>query len=203
MLPARHHWFVDKFFDAYIRFLLNRHFSKIEVEGIWPVTDESQLVIGNHVSWWDGFWVYYLNKKLLRKRFYVMMLKQQLERNSILSRIGAFSIDPGSRSVVKSLAYASDKLKEAGNLVVIYPQGVITSVYAGVPSFKKGLDHIISKSGVKSVLFYVALTDYFSQKKPVLTFYIGCCHLDGVAHVEDMYREFYHAAVARQAQRIS
>lgn len=203
MLPARHHWFFDKFFDVYIRLLMNRHFSKIEVEGHWPVSDASQLVIGNHVSWWDGFWVYYLNKKLLRKQFFVMMLKEQLKKNQILSRIGAFSIDPGSRSVVKSLAYASEQLKEAGNLVVMYPQGVITSVHAGVPSFKKGLEHIISNSGVKSVLFYVALTDYFSQKRPVLTFYLGYCHLNGRIQVEEMYREFYLTAIAKQAQRIS
>lgn len=202
MIQARHHKIYDFFFDHYIHHILKKDFHHIDVVGQWPVDNDSYLIIGNHVSWWDGFWVYYLNKRFLKRQFYTMMLEEQLSSRMFLSRIGGFSVNPGHRSVIDSLNYAVTKLTQPGNLVVMYPQGRIASFSAGVLPFQKGVDYIIKKAQLKKVLFYVALVDYFSERKPTLTFYIGSYVLnhDFDESIENLFRLFYEDAVKKQAR---
>ena len=205
MIPARHHPLIDRFFNWYLRKILKKDFQAIEVIGHWPNNLSSILVIGNHVSWWDGFWVYYLNKRFLNKRLYVMMLEEQLKPRMFLTRIGGFSIHPGTRSVIESIDYAAEKLKQPGNLVVMYPQGKIASFSAGVLQFQKGLEKVVKKSGIQQICFYVALTDYFSQRKPTLTFYLGVHTLTDAStqSIEQAFRLFYQKAVELQAGRLT
>ncbi len=205
MIPARHHPLIDRFFNWYLHKILKIDFQAIEVIGRWPNNLSSILVVGNHVSWWDGFWVYYLNKRFLKKRLYVMMLEEQLKPRMVLTRIGGFSINPGNRSVIESIDYAADKLKQPGNLVVMYPQGRIASSAAGVLQFQKGLEKVVKKSDIQQICFYVALTDYFSQRKPTLTFYLGVHTLNDASTqgIEQAFRMFYEKAVEQQAGRLS
>lgn len=201
MLPARHfapaHWF----FKAWLRVLLRRHFSGIRVKGTWTRFPGSALVVGNHVSWWDGFWVYYLNQKLLGKRPFVMMLQSQLQRHPFLQRIGAFSIAPGRRCALKSLSYATGLLKDDNNLVLMYPQGYLSSLYASPPAFARGIERVARRSGVHKVLFYTALVDYGAHKKPVLTLYLGQYRWDShqLGELETAFRLFHQQAVQEQA----
>jgi 1-acyl-sn-glycerol-3-phosphate acyltransferase len=200
MIIANHSWFFDKFFNWYIHRILNNDFDHINVVGEWDVGSESCLLIGNHVSWWDGFWVYYLNKTLLNKKFHVMMLEQQLSQRPFLSKIGAFSIYPGKRSVLNSLNYAIQKLKEPANLVVMYPQGKIAPFSAGILPFQTGVQHIIKKSGLTKVLFYAAFVDYLSRRKPSLTLYLGSeSVLDTGVDIESKYQNFYTNSVSKHA----
>lgn len=205
MIPARHHPLIDRLFNWYLHNILKKDFYGIEVIGQWPDNLAGNLVIGNHVSWWDGFWAYYLNKRFLKKRLYVMMLEEQLKPRRFLTRIGGFSINPGNKSVIESIDYAAEKLKQSGNLVVMYPQGRIASFSAGVLQFQKGVEKVVKKSGIQQILFYTALTDYFSQRKPTLTFYLGVHTLNDAStqSIEQAYRLFYQNAVEQQAGRLS
>ena len=205
MIPARHHKGYDAFFNWYIHRILKNDFHRIEIHGSWPAGTNSELVIGNHVSWWDGFWVYYLNRRFSHKRLFVMMLEEQLAPRMFLSRIGGFSVNPRHRSVVESLDYAVNKLVNPGNLVVMYPQGEIASFSAGVLSFQKGFNRVVQWAGLKRVLFYVALIDYFSNRKPTLTFYLGHygCENSSGSETENAFNAFYTEAVVQQAQKRS
>jgi len=205
MIPARHHLIIDQLFNWYLHIILKKDFYGIEVIGQWTDNSASNLVIGNHVSWWDGFWVYYLNKRFLKKRLYVMMLEEQLKPRIFLTRIGGFSVNPGNKSVIESIDYAAEKLKQSGNLVVMYPQGRIASFSAGVLQFQKGVEKVVKKSGIQQILFYTALTDYFSQRKPTLTFYLGVHTLTDAStqSIEQAFRLFYQKAVEQQAGRLS
>ncbi|MDG5799941.1 lysophospholipid acyltransferase family protein [Marinilabiliaceae bacterium ANBcel2] len=201
MIKACHHWFYDTFFNFYIHRILKKDFHAINIFGEWDVPDESSnLVIGNHVSWWDGFWVYCLNKRFLKKRFHVMMLQEQLNDRKFLRRIGAFSIYPGTRSVLESLNYTVEKLKEPGNIVLMYPQGKIASFSAGVLPFQPGVEHVIKKSGVEKVLFYAAFVDFFEQRKPTLNIYLSdiSTNKDKPLQVEDQFRDFYEDSLKKQ-----
>ncbi len=203
MIEARHNWMYDVFFNWYLHSLLRKDFSRMDVVGSWPVHEQSDLVIGNHVSWWDGFWMYYLNKRILKKKLHVMMLESQLQHRRFLTRIGAFSIDPGSRDMVHSLNYAANLLQQPGHLVVMYPQGEIGSLSAGVLPFKNGVAQIIKKAGLQLVLFYVALPDYFSHRKPVLTLYLGATSVEGCSagDLQEAYEQFYKQSLLLQAQK--
>ena len=55
-----------------------------------------------------------------------------------LSRIGAYSILPGTKSVIDSLSYTVDLLKDTGNVAAIFPQGEIESAYTSRIRFEKG-----------------------------------------------------------------
>ncbi len=203
MIEARHNKLYDAFFNWYLHSILKKDFSRIDVVGKWPTHELSDLVIGNHVSWWDGFWVYYLNKRFLKKQLYVMMLESQLRDRRFLTRIGAFSIEPGSRDMVHSLNYTARLLQESGHLVVMYPQGEIASLSAGVLPFKNGVAQVIKKAGLQQVLFYVALLDYFSERKPALTLYLGNALVEGCS-AEDLqaaYEKFYHQSLFLQSQK--
>jgi 1-acyl-sn-glycerol-3-phosphate acyltransferase len=201
ILASRHNAVYDWFFNRYIQFILKKDFESINVVGEWNSNNESSMVIGNHVSWWDGFWAYYLNKRFLKKRFHVMMLEDQLKSRPFFCRIGAFSIKPGRRSVMDSLNYAVEKLKDHNNLVLFYPQGRIASSFAGVLPFNKGLDYVVKKAGNKQIQFYAAFTDYLSNRKPTLTIYLKNHVLESISSqiIESAYRYFYNESLQKQS----
>jgi 1-acyl-sn-glycerol-3-phosphate acyltransferase len=203
MIKANHHRLWQWFFDRYIQLILRTDFRTIEVEGAWPDDEQSALLIGNHFSWWDGFWALYLNNMFLRKRLYVMMLEEQLRLRMFLSRLGAFSINPGSRSVVESLDYAAERLSTPGNLVVVYPQGRIASATSDLPAFERGIDRVLQKSNNLKVLFYAAFTDYFSHRKPGLYFYLKEVG-ESIVNTDDLrnkYASFYEASRMEQSKK--
>jgi len=205
MIEANHLWLWQWLFSHYLNCILKRDFQKIVINGSWTNNKESYLLIGNHISWWDGFWALYLNNNLLKKKIYVMMLEEQLKSRKLLSRLGAFSIQPGTRSVLKSLDYAAQKLRGTGNLVVIYPQGKISPITANHPHFFSGIEKILNPSSGNEVLFYAVFVDYFSNRKPSLYFYLGEAAIENnkSEELEEKYYQFYeesrliHATKAR------
>lgn len=171
MIEANHRRFFVWFIKVYTSVNLWLSFRKVIIEGDTVVpADKPLLLIGNHFSWWDGFFAWHLNDTLWKRKFHVMMLEEQLQTRMFLNKAGAYSVRRGSRSVIDSLNYTSQLLKKAENLVVIYPQGEISSLYTYPVRFERGIDRIIRSAGTDiSVLFYVALVDWFSSKKPSLT----------------------------------
>ena len=108
MIPARHTRFHTCFFRWYTEIRLKRNFSRIIVHHPIPdITSKPLLIIGNHYSWWDGFFILWLNNRFWHKKFHVMMLEEQLRQNMILNKTGAFSIRRGSRDALESLKYAN------------------------------------------------------------------------------------------------
>ena len=205
MIRARHTAFWVWFFRIYSITMIRRHFASVILKGDWADRDLPVLLIGNHFSWWDGFIANYLNIKIFKKIFHVMMLEDQLRQRMFLSRAGAFSIDKGKRSMVETFSYAVDILKNQKNLLVIYPQGKFQSVHDRPIIFEKGYFTILKKvleSGFQ-IVFYVALTDYFSLRKPTLTIHIkeqSFTSAISSADLESMYNEFYQEAAGQQKQ---
>ncbi len=123
--PSRIHRLV---FDVYIKRLLKRHFHAFRILGPVPKIEEKYplLVLPNHCSWWDGFFLYLLNDLLFQRPFYIMMLEDQLRHFTYFARLGAFSIDPGKpRKIRESLLYTADLLSNttAPPIVSVFPQG--------------------------------------------------------------------------------
>ncbi|MFO7575569.1 MAG: lysophospholipid acyltransferase family protein [Bacteroidales bacterium] len=203
MIEANHRRFFVWFIKVYTSVNLRLSFRKVVVEGDTVVpADKPLLLIGNHFSWWDGFFAYYLNDILWRRKFHVMMLEEQLQTRLFLNKVGAYSVRRGSRSVIDSLNYTSRLLKTPGNLVVIYPQGEISSLYTYPVRFERGIDRIIRSAGPGiTVLFYVALVDWFSSKKPSLTFrlrkfeYVGT---PGHDELEEAFNRLIADSIAAQ-----
>jgi 1-acyl-sn-glycerol-3-phosphate acyltransferase len=203
MIPARHTWFHVRFFRFYADFRIRKNFSSVTVHNDVPEVHEKPLVvIANHFSWWDGFFILWLNHRYFRKLFHVMMLEDQLQGNMILNKTGAFSIKKSSRDMVESLNYARGILErptQMSPLLLMYPQGEIQSMHTRPLKFEKGLEHITRGLENKiNILMVAVLVDYFSDQKPQLHFYLELYpfikQLDMKA-VEDAYNLFFSDSI--------
>lgn len=202
MIKAGHHWFYESFFNWYTYFMLRKHFDGVEIDGEWKVSGEAALVIGNHFSWWDGFIALYLNRLLLKKKFHIMMLEKQLKSRMFLNKLGAFSIKPGTRSVLSSIEYTGELLQEKQNTVVMYPQGKFSSMSSPSFYFGSGVIKIMEQNPQAEILFYVALVDYFDKPKPGLYLYLKKVTRNDVESIPEKFESFYKEAVKKQSMKV-
>ncbi len=149
--------------------MLKKHFHEININSDVRLRNIPTVIIANHFSWWDGFFVVYLNYRIFHKKLHVMMLEEQLKKHRILSKAGAFSISKKNKSILESIDYCISLLDDLENILLFYPQGEIQSSYHFPVKFEKGLLKILNGTSKKfQLIFLVVLTDYFSNKRPVL-----------------------------------
>lgn len=173
VIKARHHWFYYPFFKYYSRRMPKKDFQQVHIHSNVKDKGLPILMMGNHISWWDGFLAQYINIELFNRKLHIMMLEEQLEKRMFLNKTGAYSIKKGGRSAIESLRYTSDLLKDANNLVILFPQGKIHSMHDIPVSFEKGWFRIMNNlEGPVQVIFFITLIDYFSSRKPHLHIYL-------------------------------
>ena len=191
---TKHNFFIYNFFKLYAIWKIKRNFQDVFINGEFADRTLPVLLISNHISWWDGFWAEYLNLKKIHRKFFFMMLEEQLMKNKFLNSTGGFSIKKKSRNIIETLDYAAGLLEDNKNLVLIFPQGEIQSLYNNVIRFDKGLEYILKKiSSEVHIIFMVSLIDYFSNQKPGLYMYFKEFH-DGnltIYNIEKEYGIFY------------
>jgi len=159
---ATHNIVIYGFFKLYCIWKIRRNFHEVYINGNFTDRELPVLLVSNHISWWDGFWAMYLNLTIFRRRFHFMMLEDQLRKYMFFNKTGGYSIKKGSRSIIESLNYTARLLSDNKNLVLIFPQGEIQSIYTGTLHFEKGLEHILKKMTSKAhIIFLVCLIDYF------------------------------------------
>ena len=204
MIPAKHKkrwvWFWNQFAVRAMHY----HFREVQCIHALELAERPVLLLGNHTSWWDGFFGLYLNQKIFKKCFHAMMLEEQLSKRMSFSHAGAFSIQKESRSMVHSLKYAGERLKDKENLVCIFPEGEITSAYTRPLYFQRGVLKVMQYAQFDfQLVFVAALTDYGPFPKPTLNFYLTAHNPLQVQTLEDLekaYNAFYTQAVHQQRQ---
>lgn len=191
IIKAKHHWFLNPFFHWYARQIIGRHFFRVEAEISFTDRHLPVLLLGNHSSWWDGFFASYINHHYLRRRFHFMMQQEHLQKNWFFQYTGGFSVKKHSRTLVESLLYAAELLASPQNMVLLYPQGEIQSVFEPYLRFEKGTDYIFRRlKNPVHLLFLATLSDYFSNKKPVLFLFLK--EYSGEAgKIQAAYNAFY------------
>lgn len=204
MITARHAQWFQWLFERYLSFMFRLHFRSIEIVG--EVEDKGLpiLVIANHISWWDGFWILHLNKKKFKRRLFVMMLEDQLEKNRFLRKIGAFSIKKNSKTAKRSLYYAAEKLTDPRNMVLLFPQGEIRSQHTYPMVFDHGWARVILNSHAHFQPLMVAhVLDYFSSPKPLLRQYIYSPEQTSgftCSELQQEYNSFYNRCIQMQTR---
>lgn len=202
MIRAKHSIWLQFFFKIYLRFIFRKNFHKIETVG--KVKDQGLpvIVIANHISWWDGFWISRLNQKTFKRKLYIMMLEEYLRKYMFFRKLGVFSIRKKSKSTNESLQYAAEILKNNKNMLLMFPQGEIRSQHSDVIVFEKGLDHILTKAKNPIQILMVAnVLDYFSKPKPTLRQYISSPEKTRnftCKELQDIYNKFYKESIDRQ-----
>lgn len=197
MIKGRHHWFLYPFFVWYGRMQMKRHFKRIYLSGSVSEPGLPVLIIANHFSWWDGFFIASLNREKLYKKFHVMMLEDQLKKNWFFQHTGAFSVRKNSKSIIESLTYATELLQNPENLVTFFPQGQFESINQGKLHFEKGVEWLLKnlKNDVQ-VIFVANQVDYFESAKPSLFMHFETYNYKGknLQQIEDDFNAFYHTS---------
>lgn len=190
MIRARHHWLYEWFFDHFIRVKMTFHFREIKVVSRFEDHQLPVLLIGNHGSWWDGFFGRRVSQHIFDRRFHVMVLEKELAKRKFLSRLGAFSIRKSSRSLIQSLDYASSLLQNPRNLVMIFPQGQLQSVHLRPLKFEAGWHRLLRSPTPFQIVFMATLADYGSKPRPVIWHYLENFSLSTAVSPPDIERAF-------------
>ncbi|MBN1837125.1 MAG: lysophospholipid acyltransferase family protein [Spirochaetales bacterium] len=181
MITARHQWWAEWVFFRYVRGLVQRHFNALRLLGELPEIDPSRplLLVPNHGTWWDGFFVYLLNRLLFRRQLFLMMLDEQLARYRFFSRVGAFGIRPGlPRSVAETLRYSAALLREPGNALCLFPQGELRYHALRPLGYERGLERILKLSGTTVQLLPLGIRcELLGEQRPDAFFLADRCHV--------------------------
>ena len=163
------------------------------------------LMIANHFSWWDGFFQLQLNLNFFKKKYHFMMLEKQMRKYSILRKIGASSIEKGSRSILDSLKYLVEVIQNPENLFLFFPEGKIKSIYTEEFKFEKGaINYILKKVTFDfQFVFNVNLIDYSSFKRPEVSVYYKTHKINSnttATEIEKDYNDFVKECKEKQRE---
>mgnify|MGYP006283192821 CR=1 FL=1 len=206
MITARRHWLGRLFWGPFIWVAIKLGFARLEVHGpAQPQSHAPVLLLPNHWGWWDGFFQYEMNRRHWRKRFYLMMLEKVLGGFPFFRLIGAYSINPGHRSMLQSLAYTVQLLQDPRHLVVIYPQGRFESLHTPVPSLQQAfLKRLVPRLPADTVVrLCVVLVDWGANPRPT-----ACLYYEDMAPPESgqaliaAWQAFYQRSIQAQQARM-
>jgi 1-acyl-sn-glycerol-3-phosphate acyltransferase len=206
ILKAKHHFFLYPFSKFYTLWIIKKKFNKIQAIGNFQEKKLPVLIISNHISWWDGLWVFYVSMKILKRKFHFMMLEEQLSKFWYLNYIGGFSINKKAKSMIETLNYTAELLTHSENMVLVFPQGKIQTMHKQSFEFEKGIERIMkNKEGKVQILFMANLVDYFSAPKPDAYLYMKE-YTDSTSDLDTIqkcYNEFYMQCIENQNNIIS
>jgi hypothetical protein len=124
-----------------------------------------------------------------------MMQEDQLEKHRFFNRNGRYPVRKNSRSIIESLAYTKELLRQPGNMVLLFPQGKIESAQKRDISFGKGVLRVITESENVQVIFIVNIADYYSGPRPELFMYYTEYDKTGQPDPAEAYRLFYSGVI--------
>lgn len=206
IIKTKHNTIIYTFFKGFSRWTIKRHFKPVTITGEIEDRNLPVLLIANHVSWWDGFWAMYLNLQVFQRKFHFMMLEKQLRKYWYFRYSGGFSVNKKSKGALESIQHAVELLQNSQNLVLVFPQGKIHSVYERSFVFEKGLERILQGcTNPVQLVFAANLIDYFSNAKPGLYLYVYE-YSNPSKKLEDVQKEynaFYQQCLDKQKNLIS
>ena len=203
MIYPKNNKLISGFFHRYIGYIIGKNFKAFNFNTIEVDSDRSVLLLANHFGWWDGFLLYWLNHLLLKKKFHVMTLEDTVKKVFFLKYMGAYSVLKNSRSMIDSLNYTAELLKDPGNLVLIFPQARLYSNFVDDIHFEGGLAKIIKQAAGKFQYVFVAtFIENFQHKKPTINVYAQKCVQDiaGVDELKQVFQQYYQSAKQQQTQ---
>lgn len=141
-------WVANQFFYGMLE---NRFFAlryKGEENFLKLNKDIPTIAFAPHTNWWDGIVGYNITRRIFNKEIRLMV--EELNRFPILRKGGAFSVNKKSpQSSMKALKYAIDVIEETGNVLYIFPQGIIKPPNFRPIEFQSGLAYIAQKAAKK------------------------------------------------------
>nr|BCX01833.1 MAG: hypothetical protein KatS3mg041_1879 [Bacteroidota bacterium] len=146
MIPARPTRWAQCLFYPYLGWLMRTHLRRLALCPPLPSMPEdlAWFWIANHNTWWDGFCLAMLNRRLFRRPLYLLMLEEQLRRFWFFRLLGAYGVrrhDGGDARRV--LRYTAELLAQRPPPVVIwFPQGELVP-YGSPIRFASGIELLL------------------------------------------------------------
>ncbi len=158
--------------DKYLHRLMKKSFSSFRLMNEIEPSENPIVFTPNHISWWDGFFIYLAVKKHYKKNVYIMMLEEQLKKYKFFRLTGCFGIKPSNpRSIIEASDYVAGLLKDSNNAVVIYMQGMIEPQDKEEIKIKSGLSFFLRNAPENTVLINAAFRIQFADKKTPDVYY--------------------------------
>lgn len=178
MIKAQHSKWAEFVFDKYLLTIFRKSFSGINLIGDPPeISKDVQLIVlPNHSTWWDGFFVWYLNKSFFRRKFYIMMLESRLKKYNFFSKLGAFSIDQNNpKSIIETFAYINTILNSQDRIILnFYPQGELLPNFIRPIKIHPGILKIIRNfDGNLSLIPLGIRAEFLRDRLPYVFFNFG------------------------------
>jgi 1-acyl-sn-glycerol-3-phosphate acyltransferase len=190
--------------QAYVYWLAVRYLHRIDFNTIEVDKDRSILLIANHFSAWDTIVLYWINRKLFKKKFHAMILERTAVSEPFLKYAGGFSINKTSRDMVQSLDFAAKLLDDPGNLVLIFPQGKLYSNMVSEVIFEKGIMQVLKKATNKFQLIFAAtFIENFDNFKPVANTSLKtgiANNFNTILDLQEAYQQHYTQSRQQQIQ---
>ena len=106
------------------------------------------ILFAPHANWWDGIVLYNITHRICKKEIRLMV--EELNRFPLLRRAGAYSVNKKSaQSAMHALKYSVEMLKDLGNTLCIFPQGIIRPPHFRPIEFQTGLAYIAQNAAKK------------------------------------------------------
>jgi acyl-[acyl-carrier-protein]-phospholipid O-acyltransferase/long-chain-fatty-acid--[acyl-carrier-protein] ligase len=146
-------WIIPQATLRFTGWLLSRTVYRVRSSGMENIPDKGGAVlVPNHVSWLDGALLVLTSPRPVRMIVFAGHFKSRLLR--LLGRVfGVIQIEPGSKSMVKSLQEAAEAANN-GDLVCIFPEGELTRS-GQLQQFKPGVMEILDKAEVPVIPIYL------------------------------------------------
>ena len=171
VIRSKRNRFFETLFSMYITYILKRNFSFIHVAGESLVfardTTLPTIIFANHSNWWDGFVMFECARRRWRIDSHLMMDIEQMRKYSFFKWLGVFSVDRNSpKSAVESINHAVDLLIGTGNILWIFPQGVLLPNDVRPIHFYQGTARIVEKLGRVNILCLALRYEFRKEQRP-------------------------------------
>ncbi len=148
MKPVTSHYspYLRGLFDRYLPRLMRKTAQQVLVRGPFErvPADLPLLLVANHVSWWDGFLLWELQRRLRPKgRVRTLMLESGMREHGIFRRLGGIPMRPGDPVSIRGAFRAARREREqyGSQLAIVYlPQGKIWPSTRRPLGFQRGVE---------------------------------------------------------------
>ena len=142
----------DAVFDPWMR-----HHVRVCIAGTRSLQlgDDPVMLVSNHVSWWDGFLLRAIQKRIRPESpFYSIALERELSRQPLLRLIGGIGIVASSPSSILGSMRELERrcLEDRRSVIGFFPQGCITPSFRRPLGFNRGIELFARRLGPLTII---------------------------------------------------
>lgn len=137
-------------FEFFFRPWMRRRLDGIHVrggEGTAWLPDLPVLLVANHVSWWDGFLLREVHRRIRPGApLHVVMTERELRRNPVFRWMGAVPLDDGPLAARRLLNDLQERRRARHDVVIgFFPQGRIWPSHRRPLGFRRGVTWLAAR----------------------------------------------------------